>query len=148
MFFTREEWSCLFSLAFESSGKLAQNCIELIEEFCFREVEKEFNLVNIFKLDLLVGGFESYLGNIGRYDDSLRMGNIMLELFLRDKRMNALSNNLYNNIWNFQQMKGDLRSDIDIKESLEKCIILSDLVHKNNWTKFYTQKLHDWEMVN
>lgn len=147
-FFTREEWTCLFNLAFESSAELAQESEKLIENYCFEEENCELNPSKIFKLELFAGGLESYLGNIGRYEDSLKLGHRMLELFLNNRRMDTLSNNLYNTVWISQQLMDSLIEIDHVRKLLEKCIILSNLVHKSNWAKFYAQKLYELEHVN
>lgn len=142
-FFTREETICMFNVAFESDGELANESKKIIEEICFREIEKEFDPAYVCMLELFVGGLESYLGNIGRYDESIELGKKMIEVFLKNRRMNALSNNLYSNDWNYQQLRG---SEIVKEQSiriLEKCIVLSCLIRKNFAANFYKQKIQE-----
>ncbi|MBQ2901168.1 MAG: hypothetical protein IJE49_04915 [Agathobacter sp.] len=147
-FFTREEWTCLFDLAFETSGELAEESERLIEEVCLEKDDYKFNSANIFKLTFLAGGLESYLGNVGRHEEAIKLGNEMIELFLKNRRMNALSNNLYSNLWCAQQLEADLIDGENAKKILESCIILSKLIRRMNWSNFYAQKLCELETVN
>ena len=81
------------------------------------------------------------MNKVGRYDESIKLGNKMLKLFLCYRRMNALSNNLYSNLWNMKQLNAGIVNPESIKDVLERCIILSDLVHKNNWSNYYAKEI-------
>ena len=142
-FFTREEWECLFNIAFETSGDMAYKCERLIENVCLNEDECIKDASNVFKLELFAGGLESYLGDEGRYEESLKVGDMMIELLLKNRRMNTLSNNLYSNMWNVSQLRGGSIEKSYTKRLLEQCVLLSDVVRKNMWTKFYIRKLQE-----
>ena len=147
-FFTREEWSCLFDIAFETNGNLADKCENLIEEICLKKSNYEINPTNIFKMTLLAGGLEVYLNKAKRHEESLKLGNDMVRLFLYNRRMSALSNNLHSNLWNMQKLESDLVDIEYAKRVLERCIILSNLIRRNKWANYYAEKLCKLEMVN
>ena len=147
-FYTREEWTYLFDLAFETSGEVAESCELQIEDLCLEKNGFEINSANIYKITLLSGGLEGYLNKVGRYEDSLKLGTRMIELFLRNRRMNALPNNLYSNLWNLQQLSGSAVDRKRIVRILEMCIILSELIHRSKWSNYYAERLCRLEMIN
>lgn len=143
-YFTRSELTCMYSLAFSASGSVPDKCLSIIEDMCMEMLEKEIDANRIIVIELLMSKLASRYGSEERYDISNRLSEKLLKECLRHRRMETISDNIYNNLWNYQQQ--NTREEWDssrVLEKLNKCIVLSQLVRKDNWTKFFQQKVNE-----
>lgn len=138
---TRSEVSCLYDLAFKIKGEVSQSCINYISARYgeFPESE-ELLLPQLCVYEFILDGFVSYLGNIGKYNESQEKSVKILKECLTHRRLEAIAIYLYNLLWNKQKLSEEL--DVNYTNNiLTRCLITS-IVNKSEYRiAFFQEKL-------
>lgn len=116
--------------------------IDVIKEICEQNRQEHGLQMALHTYEFLLMPVISYLGNIGEYDKSDKVSNDFERESLVDRRAYALSDTMYNNLWNAREKQMDLKiiSKIDRAE-LEKCILLSRFNKRERLTQFYENEM-------
>lgn len=142
IYLTRAELSCIYDIAFKTDGDFKYRTIEILEDICMEFLNFENNPCKLSVYELIICVMASDLGDAGDYHNSNKMGRKMLIESLRHRRMNVLSDVLYNNLWNYQNEIRNVEIDNDIVRSmLRKCNLLCEVQRKTNWMIFFQKKL-------
>ena len=140
-FFTRSEFTCIHDLAFDLRTNVSDVCKTIIEEFC-NENRQDKMESRISMREWLIGRWYGQIGNEGRYRESSALSNLILKECLEHYRMTNLWNNIYNNIWNYQQENDQCDQNIVNKE-IKKCIVLSQIIKEYNMSTFFQEKIDE-----
>lgn len=141
LYVTRNELSCIYDLAFETTGRVSELCLGVIEKICQAVQENKFESLNLVVHEVVLGRLASYYGDVGRYEESCRINQCLLKECLINYRMDVLSDNIYGILWNKKQQH---RIDIQLEKAcLEKCVLLCHIIRKTNWEVFFQQKLRE-----
>lgn len=146
LYLTRAELACLYDVAFKTNGELGGLCEDIIEKKCFDAINIDIKAVEMILYELLMGAVSSNLGNLGKYDESSKLSKKMLKECLIHRRMVALSDNIYNLLWNYQNQSCYNNTVMDlhyVKKMLQMCVQLSDLIKAYNWSAFFQNKLEE-----
>lgn len=142
-YYTRNEWLCIYDFAFKLSGNISNECIKILERFC-ADLENRKNILSICLYEVIMAGMISYLGDIGKYDESTKLSKIMIKECLVYRRMFDLDINIYNILWcaleNTKITKINY-NEKTIKDSLQLCKVLSQVSKAYNREAFFEKKL-------
>lgn len=140
LFLSRDESTMVYNI-----GMCLENqdnvYMETVRKIC-EQFEADIDIhSHMRRYELLMTGLISYEGNRGNYEHSNILSNDLLKNSLACRRSHVLSNVLYNNLWNNQQMCLYKSDDEIYQEVLIKCIILSKISKNDNLANFFEQKL-------
>lgn len=84
-YYTRSELACIHDLAFLVRSEHSECCVEIIQNYCKKQMEYPIHPTKIATLELLLGGLISYLRTIGEEEraKSLRLNLFKSCLFYR-----------------------------------------------------------------
>ena len=84
-YYTRSELACIHDLAFLVRSEHSECCVEIIQNYCKKQMEYPIHPTKIATLELLLGGLISYLHTIGEKEQakSLRFNLFKSCLFYR-----------------------------------------------------------------
>ena len=143
VYLTRSEMTCLYDFAFKMKGDFSEQCYKILNELYMAMMKTEKRKLFMPSLELLAGGLASKWGDEGEHDASIQISERMLKECLFNRRMEDLSNNIYNIQWNYQELVKIDRLKYDkkmINQLLDKCIILSHVIKKHDWEAFLQDK--------
>ena len=143
-YLTRAEWCCMYDLSVKVDSEFSGLCMDLIKKFCLPFVEGKIQSARECTFELLVSGVANYEGENGEHENSIDLSRKLMKESLRHRRTVVLTDNLYNIVWNCQKLLDKEKipeNAYDIKHSLEKCIILSEIKREIKWVKFFQSKL-------
>lgn len=138
-YLTVSEITCLSDLAFVGEGKETQKCKNVIKKMCEKALSKEISVTELFILEFLTDYVGSYLGDIGKNNESIKLSRIMLKECLTHRRMVNIWINTYNILWNKEQSSTDVDKCF-VSSMLERCILLCDLIRETNSAAFFRDK--------
>lgn len=139
-YITIAELECIHDFAAHTVGEGQILCRRLLEEMSETALNKEFVFTSLYAYELVLNRIACMYGDEGKYEDSNEMGNKLLKESLRNKKMNALSACIYNNLWNQQQIVKN--TDVNmIKNMLNRGYLLSVVAKKDGWKDFFQQKI-------
>ena len=145
IYLSRSELSCIHNLALFTDGEIAEMCRNYLENVCFKLLEKhEVENGRFSVYEIVMNYCADYLGDIDRYKDSEKISRKLLKESLRNRKMLYLMNCEYNQLWNYQKMMQLSNHEIDnwyVHKSLHRGLLLSDLSKKDNWKRFFQQKI-------
>ena len=139
-FLSRDEATMVYNIGMRVD-KQNNIYMEIVREICEQYEEYVEIYSHIRRYEFLMTGVISYLGNSGEYQESNDLSNRLLKKCLICRRTHALSNALYNNLWNDQQRFLYKREDAIYQEVIEKCIIISRMDKNYNLANFFEQEL-------
>lgn len=144
VYLTRAELDSVYDLAFKMKGEVSEKCYTIIERLCKEMLDQDINASRITVFETLMGELSSTLGDNGQYEESLKYSERLLKECLTHRRSVVLIDNLYNKLWIYEQQLVEPKMYAEIgsmRNLLYRCIILSELNKKSNWTNFLQQKL-------
>lgn len=141
-YLTRTELACVHDFAAYTEGKEQVRSREIMEEMCSKALElDEFECNKVYIYELIMTEMACIYGDEGSYEKSDKVSNKLLKESLRTKRMNSLTECIYNNLWNYQQNMEEKNDDY-ILQVLRNAYLLSDLAKDDGWKDFFQQKLN------
>jgi len=147
-YFSRVEIELLSDLAFDTDGDLKIVGLEILKNMCLEAMNSKMEASRVCVFELILSRLASYYGDMGEYDLSIEMSNAILKECLFHRRMDNLSENIYNNLWNYQKQSVASKDTLKIIEELKCCVVLSEIVRKSNWKAFFQNKLKEMEFLN
>lgn len=138
-YLTIAEMECIQTIAFDLKTEISEKCLKVVEDVCIEEIARGVDVVKISLLELLMERLASKLGDEKRYTESCKISDQILKECLIHYRMEDISNPLYNKIWNYQQ--SGVCDNAFILVNLRRCVILSQLIKKDNAVAFFQNKL-------
>jgi len=142
-YLTRAEVECVYDMAFYAAGKEVEICKRYIEQRC-NSMIKEFQPSMIATFELLLTRYASELGDDKKYIESNRMSKIVLKECLFYRRAHSLAENIYNILWNSQEVPDDhAKNKKDTRNLIEKCISISCITKENDWMTFFQNKYQE-----
>ena len=146
-YLTDEEIVCIFNLASSVSDKTEKKrYIELLLEICNGYIEKYGFSAHISILAFTLTGVASWLGNIGEFDDSDALSNIVFKECLMHNRLFDIQDSLYNNLWNYKQRllhNLPIHTTYNEQQELKKCILLAKITKRTTLVRFFEKKLDE-----
>lgn len=145
-YLTVEEISCLHNIAVRIDKNQKNDYFMILNKYCEMTLNNQNVMKRLSVNDLLVTGIASYLGNLGEYVASTELGEQMIKINLASRRMRTLARNLYNTCWNKYNIDGTDRLTRDceeVKETLSKCILLSEIIDDEKLINIFINKLND-----
>lgn len=140
-YFTRAELGCLHDLAFEVQTKASMLCSKIIESICFDAMNKGVEETRLFAYEYVMERMASRLGDEEKYEESSRMGQIILKECLKHYRLVNLTNLVYNQLWNNQQADENFRCDTAyVRNRLELCENFARFTKRYNDATFFQMK--------
>ena len=140
-FFTRSELTCIHDLAFDMKTNDTEVCLKVIEEFCNENrIDKMESRISM--REWLIGRWYRKVGDEGRYKESCILSNAILKECLEHYRVVNLWDNVYNNIWNYQQENGRYDYSI-VNKGIKMCIVLSQIIKEYNVAAFFQTKFKE-----
>lgn len=140
-FFTRSEITCIHDLAFEVNTLVSEACLEIVEDICNENrMDKIESRLSI--REFLIGRWSEKLSDEKRYGESSEISNAVLKECLTHYRMLHLWDNLYNNIWNYQQ-ENELYVKSIVNKGLKMCVVLSQVIKDYNAAAFFQKKIDE-----
>ena len=136
-YFTITELECIHDFARYTTGKVQLKAKQIIEEISLNAIDKEFNLPYSRIYELIISKVASIYGNESEYEKSNKVSNKLLKESLRNKKMYILSDCMYNNWWNTQQLADNEYSN----KLLDKIYMISDIAKQSGWKDFLQQKM-------
>ena len=142
-YFTRAELACIQDFAFDINTEVSTYSLEIIRDICEKKEILESEIAQLFKYELLMGRLASQLGNEKKYRESTEMSSFIMKECLLHYRASNLWDNVYNEIWNYQQQKAGNDADNSIIENkMNMCITLSQYIKEYNIAAFFQKKLN------
>ena len=141
-YFTRTELAAIHDFATHTNGIEQIKCREIMEKMCVKALKKEVDASELYILDMHMTKIASIYGDEGRYEDSNKLSNKLLKEGLRNRRMHALTECMYNNIWNYQKLQLCNDNGVVISK-LKKAYLLSVIARKYGWKDFFQRKLSE-----
>lgn len=143
-FLSREESILLYNIGMRIDAMQENFYMEVIREVCKQYKTDDEISMHIRKYEFLMTGLASYLGNKGKYEESDKLSTMTIEKSLIYRRGGLLAENLYNNLWNYQQRL--LYKNVGAKKykrekEFERCIILSKINKRDNLEIFFREEL-------
>lgn len=149
-YLTRSELQCMYNLAFDTEGEKADFCRSFIEKLCMKSLDRDMRAGRVCLYELLMGGVERFLGNVGRYEESTALNNKMIKESLKNRRFYNIVYYIYENLWNVRQEakeKGELYDVAHARIMLQKCVAFSELNNRTYLATFFQDKLADLDVV-
>ena len=140
LYLTREEIMCISDIAFIGRGEHSEKCQTIMERLCSNIDKEEKFTSKICMYEFMTDHLSSYLGNVGRYSDSIEFSQVMLKECLRHRRMVNIWTNIYNILWNETQHNASLEGHYT-NMMLEKCVLLCQLIKEYNAAAFFQNKI-------
>lgn len=147
-YMTDEEMACLVNVMAYINDKEKTYIIKVLENFCDKCIKEETVSVYISMYEFIMTILASYYGDIGDYDKSDAVGKRVLKDCMKYRRMKLIENNLYNNLWNYQERKKKhllVPQVYDEIAELKRCILLAKISKFEKAIVFYEQKLEECE---
>lgn len=141
-YFTIAEMECISDFATHVVGKVQIRAREILEEECMRGMKKQFNPFDFCVFELIMNRIASIYGNEGKYERSDEIGDKLLKESLRNRRLNALIQCVYNKLWNYQQRTKNVE-DSYVNTKLNDAYLLSIIARKSGWVDFLQQKIKE-----
>ena len=145
IYLERAEVFCTYDLAYKVEGEVSETCRRIIEKMCYELLNDKVDVARLCVIEVLVTELASYYGDVGRHDESKLLSSKLLKECLSNRRSAALVHNTYNILWNCERLAtcNNETCDTDyIREGLMKCLVLSQVDRKDNWTTFLQQKIN------
>lgn len=146
MYLTREELSCIKDFAEYTSGEMACFCRDIMKEICMEMLDKDIEASRLCVYELLMLRTASQIGNNGEYDESNMICNKLLKESLRNKKMDVLTECIYNNLWNYQQQAQKIGQVIDVHivvNSVNRAFLFANIARRTGWKNFLQQRFKD-----
>lgn len=143
IYLTRAELDSVYDLAFKMKGQVSEQCYAIIERLCKNVLPESINAARLSVYETLMGELSSVLGDEGNYEESLKYSEKLLKEGLFHRRSIVLVDNLYNKLWIYEQqlVEHEIFNIRTFKSLLHRCITLSEINKKSNWTNFLQQKV-------
>ena len=144
IYLTRAELDSVYDLAFKMKGDVSKKCYSIIERLCKEMLPKDMNACRLTVFETLMGELSSILGDKGQYEESLTYSEKLMKESLTHRRSVVLIDNLYNKLWVYEQQLTEhemYANTGNIRSLLLRCITLSQINKRSNWTNFLQQKL-------
>lgn len=146
-YLTDEEIVCIFNMASSVSDKAEKKrYIELLLEICNGYIEKYGFSAHISIIGFTLTGIASWLGNIGKFDDSDELSDMVFKECLMHHRLFNIQDSLYNNLWNYQQRllhNLPIHTSYNEQQELKKCILLAKITKRTALVRFFEKKLDE-----
>lgn len=147
-YLTRAELSCVNDFATYTEDLIGNACREFLNDMCLNIVEmKDVEAARLCVYELMMVKSASYLGDIGRYEESSKISRKLLKESLRNKRVNLLMICIYNELWNRQKIEEQKAKNIDAEithNSLTRGLMLSVICKNPKWEQFFQHKLNTY----
>lgn len=144
LYLTRAELMCIYDIAFKTDNELTALALNIVKKLCIDIIDEEIKVAQIGVYELIMGGMASFLGNFEEYELSCCLSDKMMKECLTHKRATVLADNLYNILWNHQELakkNENILSERKNESFLKKCILLCDLLKKYNRAAFFQSKI-------
>ena len=147
-YLTHEEQSCIRNMmvGMDKEGEEFRICLQRFEEIYQPVIDRE-ELENVDGMyEFVMIYVRSQWGNRGEYDKADKHSLNIIEGCLRNRRLWALHDSLYDRWWNHaERRKRGIPTDIvlDDEQELNHCILLGELA-KSHDVAFYREKLKAW----
>lgn len=144
-YLTHEEQSCIRNMmvGMDKEGEEFRICLQRFEEIYQSVIDRE-ELENVDGMyEFVMIYVRSQWGNRGEYDKADKHSLNIIEGCLRNRRLWALHDSLYDRWWNHaERRKRGIPTDIvlDDEQELNHCILLGELA-KSHDVAFYREKL-------
>lgn len=86
-YYTRSELACIYDLAFMVHGEHSERCVEIIKEYCQKEIEEGMQPEKLGVLEFLLNGLISYLETTGEQEKAEALQKELIDTCLFYKRM-------------------------------------------------------------
>lgn len=142
-FLSSEEYTYIRAIGMRAEKGMATKCMEIIRGLCTNE---EVASGHIGKHEFLMTSIISYLGNIGKYEESDMLSTNLARQSLTYRRSYVLAETMYNNLWNRQTAMAELNKDEDTKNEkvIKNCIWLTKYNKNEKLITFFQKKLEEY----
>ena len=145
-YMTDEESICILNIATRLDISKENPYMTVLQNIANEYMKEDKIAVQVSMYELLMTEIASYLGNIGEYDKSDAISRKVLKECLQYGRLHLLTNNLYNNVWNYQKrVEKNLLIPQQYNEVMElkRCILLARIAKADNQIRFLEEVLSD-----
>lgn len=144
-FLSSEEYTYIRAIGMRAEKGMATKCMEIIRGLCTKE---EVASGHIGKHEFLMASIISYLGNIGKYEESDMLSTNLARKSLTYRRSYVLAETLYNNLWNKQSAMTEEKSkDEEYEKIIEECIWLSKYNKNEKAIIFFEKTLEEYRKI-
>ena len=148
IYLSRIETYCIHNFAAFADGEVAEYCRRYLKEECEKYMNLEdFGVEKINIYETIMYFCAHFIGNQGRYLESVMISRKLLKESLRNRRSLYLSNCEYNELWTKQKImdnKGKSIKDEVAYKSLKRAFLLSELTRRADWKSFLQHKLESY----
>ena len=137
---SRNEITCVYDLAFVYNGKLSNWCLEYLIKEYGADLENEVEPSEICMFELITDEMCSYLGNIERYELSIKISRRMLKECLKYRRFEVIADYLYNIYWNRTRTQKIMNNNNAIG-ALYNCLYISQMMKDDIRIAFFQQRI-------
>lgn len=138
-YLTQKEVYCLYSIARSKKVEVQEEYLSILKEI-FEEYERmDCVTPHILEYEFIMTEISSWLGNVGKYDESNNLSRRVIKECLRHRRVGMLSGNFYHILWNNHKIKEE--QSIQDRKLLEECRILSEIPKNKKWENFLIDKI-------
>ncbi|MDE7322646.1 MAG: helix-turn-helix domain-containing protein [Lachnospiraceae bacterium] len=145
IYLTEMEMSCIRKMIQGIEGEKKRRYINLLWRF-FDCYEKKYVLSDYIAMyEFVMIRMASELANMGEFNIATDIDNKILKESLKCNRVWAVSNILYDILWNDKEQKEQSGQDLEkekMTERLKQCILLSHFCKQTFEEKFYNNKLY------
>ena len=141
-YFTNEEISCIQNIMVETdSDEEMKKCMKILCEIC--DTPKYLgNRIRMY--EFVMAAVSSCMGDIGEYEKSSRIKDIIIRLSLYYRRTGGIHEAVYGLLWNDEKVLCKKKQVFEKEKwnvRLEKCISISSLCKEGYRTQIYINKL-------
>lgn len=143
-YLTNEEASCLTNIL-ATKYKDRPEVEECFSALLHMYEDKEDRINNFIGMyEFVMTPLASYMGDCGRYDEADEKSAFIIENALYNRRLGTSANSLYDMLWNDRQRKNSgipMHRDIEYRDELKRCLVMSSFVRRVHGYEFYKDKL-------
>ncbi len=144
-YLTANELECIHNFLMFTDGKEVDKIKLFCEDICANLMEiNEFEISCLTKYEMILHECAYFTGNAEEYIKSRLISRKLLKESLRNRRLLFVTNCEYNELWVYQKLaevNGQMVDNKYVHDSLKRCLLLSDISKKEDWKKFFQQKL-------
>ena len=138
-YITQKELVSIYEIAKAKEAEEKEKYLTVLRNV-FERYEKENGITpHILQYEFIMTEISSWLGDIGRYDESNELSKCVIRESLIHRRMGLIGPNYYAILWNCHEQLG--MKIIRDKNALEECKFLCDIARIKGWVIFLADKI-------
>lgn len=142
LYLTNLEMGCLYNytVRLQDTDEKKQDFMNLLSDLCATGNKKKYIRAYLSMYELIQTAYASYLGNIGRFDESDEVSRDIIKECIKNRRIRKIPDNIYNIYWNHtkrQELHLSIKSDYEVEKDLLRSITLCQISGQKSDEDFF-----------